>query len=115
MHALDESTPFFCNLLPIKASYYLFILIRFFETEGIAALAMLVSQYKITIPEEPQFAGETFEEKKSRILSARQVLTLTYVIFIFIFISRVDKKMIYLILFFLLTRPVHIPLTLTRR
>ena len=31
---------------------------RFFETEGIAVLAMLVSQYKIAIKEEPQFVGE---------------------------------------------------------
>jgi len=49
----------------------------FFETEGIAVLTMLVSQYKITIKDEPQFAGETFEERKSRILSARAGLTLT--------------------------------------
>ena len=43
-------------------------------------LAMLVSQYKITIKEESQFAGETFEERKARVLSARQVVTLTYVL-----------------------------------
>ena len=52
---------------------------RFAETEIIAALAVLVSQYKITIKEEPQFASETFEERKSRILSASQGLTLMYV------------------------------------
>jgi len=50
---------------------------KFSETEGIAVLTMLVSQYKITIKDEPQFAGETFEERKSRILSARGGLTLT--------------------------------------
>jgi len=50
---------------------------KFFETEGIAVLTMLVSQYKITVKEELQFAGETFEETKSRILSATQKLTLT--------------------------------------
>ena len=34
---------------------------RFFETEGIAILTMLISQYKVEIKEEPQYAGETFE------------------------------------------------------
>jgi hypothetical protein len=53
-----------------------FFYIRFAETESTAVLTMLISQYKITIKEEPQFAGETFEERKSRILSAQQGLTL---------------------------------------
>ncbi|PPQ65685.1 hypothetical protein CVT26_000317 [Gymnopilus dilepis] len=50
---------------------------KFFETEGIAILTMLVSQYKISVKEEPQFAGETFEQRKSRILAARAGLTVT--------------------------------------
>ncbi|KAG5648537.1 hypothetical protein DXG03_003148 [Asterophora parasitica] len=50
---------------------------KFFETEGIAILTLLVSRYKIEIKEEPQFAGETFEEKKARILSAKPGITLT--------------------------------------
>ncbi|KAK1230974.1 hypothetical protein PQX77_005906, partial [Marasmius sp. AFHP31] len=37
---------------------------KFFETEGIAILTILVSKYKISLKEEPQFAGETIEEKK---------------------------------------------------
>ena len=53
---------------------------RFFETEGIAILTVLVSQYKIAIKEEPEFAGETFEERKSRVLSVTAGLTLTYVL-----------------------------------
>jgi len=53
--------------------------LRFFETEGIAILTMMVSQYKITVKEEPQFAGETFNERKSRVLSAKPGLTVTYV------------------------------------
>ena len=53
---------------------------RFGETESLAVLAMIVSQYKITIKEEPQFAGETFEERKLRVLSGHQILTLTYVL-----------------------------------
>lgn len=36
---------------------------------------MLVSQYKITVLEEPRFAGETWEEKKERVLKATKVLT----------------------------------------
>nr|BAL05196.1 cytochrome P450 [Phanerodontia chrysosporium] len=50
---------------------------RFFETEGIAILTMLVSRYKIEVKEEPEFAGETFEQRKERILAARGGLTLT--------------------------------------
>jgi len=74
--------------LPFSAGARACIGRKFFETEGIAVLAMLVSQYKIAIEEEPQFAGETFEERKSRILSVHAGLTLT---------------------------PVSVPLTLTRR
>lgn len=40
---------------------------------------MLVSQYTIEVKDEPQFAGETFEQKKDRILAAKFVLTLTFV------------------------------------
>jgi hypothetical protein len=37
--------------------YFFLCFDRFFETEGIAVLAILVSQYKIAIQEEPQFVG----------------------------------------------------------
>ena len=50
---------------------------RFFETEGIAVLTILVSQFKITVKEEPQFAHETFEERKARILACHAGLTVT--------------------------------------
>ncbi len=50
---------------------------RFFETEGIAIMTMLVSQYKIEVMDEPEFAAETFEERKARVLQAKQGLTLT--------------------------------------
>ena len=77
IHVSNQSNLFF---------YYFFCsLNRFFETEGIAALTMLVSQYKIAIKDDPQFAGETFEERKSRILSTRKGITLTYVFLIFNF------------------------------
>ncbi|KAF5350345.1 hypothetical protein D9758_012816 [Tetrapyrgos nigripes] len=50
---------------------------RFFETEGIAILIMLVSKYKIEVKEERQFGRETFEERKSRLLQTKPGLTLT--------------------------------------
>ena len=54
---------------------------RFFETEGIAILTMLISQYKVEIKDEPQFVGETFDERKSRVLASKPGLTTTYVTF----------------------------------
>ncbi|KAH9998676.1 cytochrome P450 [Russula vinacea] len=48
---------------------------RFFETEGIAIMSMLVSRYKIEVKEEPEFAGETFEERYARITTFDQGLT----------------------------------------
>ncbi|CAA7268704.1 unnamed protein product [Cyclocybe aegerita] len=50
---------------------------KFFETEGIAVLTMLISRYKITVKEEPQFARETFEERRARVLANRAGVTLT--------------------------------------
>ncbi|KAF8474407.1 cytochrome P450 [Russula ochroleuca] len=50
---------------------------RFFETEGIAIMTMLVSRYKIEVKEEPEFAGETFEERYARITAFDQGLTTT--------------------------------------
>lgn len=40
---------------------------RFFETESIAAITILISKYRIEIKEEPEFAGETFEERFARV------------------------------------------------
>ncbi|KIK59167.1 hypothetical protein GYMLUDRAFT_44922 [Collybiopsis luxurians FD-317 M1] len=50
---------------------------KFFETEGIAILTMLISRYKIEIKEEPQFARETFKERKARVLASKPGLTMT--------------------------------------
>jgi hypothetical protein len=36
---------------------------------------MLVSRYKIEIKEEPEFAGETFEERYARITAVKEALT----------------------------------------
>lgn len=57
----------------------LYLLYRFTETEVLAVLTLMISKYKITIKDEPQFASETFEERKKRVLRAKNLLTLTYV------------------------------------
>jgi hypothetical protein len=44
-------------------------------------MTMLVSRYKITIKEEPQFAKETFEQRKNRVLKCRGEMTLTSAVF----------------------------------
>ncbi|KAH9998645.1 hypothetical protein BJV77DRAFT_979476, partial [Russula vinacea] len=48
---------------------------RFFETEGLATMTMLVSRYKIEVKEEPQFAGETFEERYARVMAFDESMT----------------------------------------
>lgn len=50
---------------------------RFFEVEGISALTLILSKYKISIKEEPQFSHETFEQRKERVLNARAGITVT--------------------------------------
>ncbi|EAU86415.2 614/534 cytochrome P450 [Coprinopsis cinerea okayama7 len=50
---------------------------RFFEVEAIATMVMLLSRYKITIKEEEEFKGETWEERKARILACTLGDTLT--------------------------------------
>ncbi|KAN0113944.1 Cytochrome P450 [Russula decolorans] len=50
---------------------------RFFETEAVAIVTTLISRYKIEVKEEPEFAGETFEERYARITTFKQGLTTT--------------------------------------
>jgi hypothetical protein len=50
---------------------------RFFETEGMAIMTMLVSRYKIEVKEEPEFAGETFEDRYARVTALGRGLTTT--------------------------------------
>ncbi|KAE9395453.1 cytochrome P450 [Gymnopus androsaceus JB14] len=50
---------------------------KFTETEGIAVLTSLILRYKIEVLEEPQFASETFAERKARVLTGKPGLTLT--------------------------------------
>ena len=40
-------------------------------------MTMLVSRYKIEVKEEPDFAGETFEERYARITAFEQGVTTT--------------------------------------
>ena len=40
-------------------------------------MTMLVSRYKIEVKEEPEFAGETFEQRKARILRFKRGVTTT--------------------------------------
>ena len=40
---------------------------RFGETEAVVVINMLVSKYRLEVREEPEFAGETFEERYARI------------------------------------------------
>jgi hypothetical protein len=61
---------------------------RFAEVEATVALSMLVRNYRIEIQADPRFAGETFKERRSRILAFKDIVSLT---------------------------PKHIPVTLTRR
>ncbi|OSX58093.1 hypothetical protein POSPLADRAFT_1061204 [Postia placenta MAD-698-R-SB12] len=50
---------------------------KFFETEAVAILSLIISRYKVSIKEDPRYAHETFEEKKQRIFTANIKLTLT--------------------------------------
>lgn len=52
---------------------------RFSETEAVAILAVLIARYRVELKEEPQFAHETFEQRKERILRCKPGITLTYV------------------------------------
>ncbi|KAK0188439.1 cytochrome P450 [Armillaria mellea] len=49
----------------------------FAETEAIAIITLLISRYKIEVTEDPQFRGESFEEKKKRLLKSKGGLSLT--------------------------------------
>ncbi len=66
-HASDEGN--LC-LLRFRACSMSHVLNSFAETEAVAVLTLLVSQYKIDIKDEPQFASETFEQKKARVLKS---------------------------------------------
>ncbi|OBZ67577.1 hypothetical protein A0H81_12404 [Grifola frondosa] len=49
---------------------------RFSETEAVAILSLIVSRYKVEVKEEPQFAGETFEQRRERLLKCGSSITI---------------------------------------
>jgi hypothetical protein len=44
-----------------------YVFLRFGETEVMVVINMFVSRYRLEIKEEPEFAGETFEERYARV------------------------------------------------
>ncbi|KAI9438703.1 cytochrome P450 [Lactarius indigo] len=50
---------------------------RFFETESIAVITMMTLKYSVEIKEEPEFIGETFEQRFARVTASEQLLTNT--------------------------------------
>jgi hypothetical protein len=50
-------------------------------------MTMMVSKYKIEIKEEPEFAGETFEERYARVTASKESLTTTQVNSIISYVS----------------------------
>jgi hypothetical protein len=53
---------------------------RFFETESIAVITMMMLKYRVEVKQEPEFAGETLEQCFARITASEQKLTNTYAI-----------------------------------
>ncbi|KAG1736097.1 cytochrome P450 [Suillus paluster] len=62
--------------LPFSSGYRACVGRKFSETEGTAVLTVVLSRYTVSVKDEPQFAGETFEQRKTRVLDARSRLTL---------------------------------------
>jgi len=50
---------------------------RFFETESVAVITMMMLKYRVEVKEEPEFNGETFEQRFARITSSEQYLSNT--------------------------------------
>jgi len=50
---------------------------RFFEAESVVVVTMILSRYKVEVKEEPEFTGETFEQRYARITAYRLRLTTT--------------------------------------
>lgn len=48
---------------------------RFGEAEAMVVINMLVSRYRLEVKEEPEFAGETFEERYARVTAFDEGLT----------------------------------------
>ena len=48
----------------------------FSETESIAVLTLLIARYRVEVRDEPQFAGESFEQRRARLLKSKLSVTL---------------------------------------
>ncbi|PIL23515.1 cytochrome P450 [Ganoderma sinense ZZ0214-1] len=48
----------------------------FSETESIAVLTLLVARYRVEVRDEPQFAGESFAQRRARLLKSKLSVTL---------------------------------------
>ena len=48
---------------------------RFSELEALVALTMILQKYKVTVKQEPQYAGETLAQTHARIVDCEQYLT----------------------------------------
>ncbi|KAJ3892405.1 cytochrome P450, partial [Lentinula edodes] len=83
--------------LPFSAGPRACIGRKFFETEGIAILTLLISRYKIEVKEEPQFASETFEERKARVLASKPGLTITCASYMNVLITGTSLLALYVI------------------
>ena len=54
-----------------------FLVDRFSETEAVPIIALIIARYRVEIQDEPQFASETFEQRRERVLAGEQNITLT--------------------------------------
>jgi hypothetical protein len=66
MHRSEVSPPLSGGLQVLTKRCVL----RFSEIEEIAVLSVIVYHYRITVLEEPRYAHETVEERKTRVLAA---------------------------------------------
>ena len=48
---------------------------RFAETEAVAIITLFIARYRIRVKEEPQFASETFEQRKARLCALAPSIT----------------------------------------
>ena len=50
---------------------------RFSETESVAVLATLVLRYRVALPDDPRFAGESREARWARVFASRPGVSMT--------------------------------------
>lgn len=71
-------------------------------------MSIIISRYKVTVKEEAEYAHETFEERKKRVLQSRAGITVTYVL-------RLSAVYMSHECSFQLFRPIRVPLMFTKR